>query len=98
MKRKQKEPGTVAAVCQLRNGDLHPFGAMRGFVPLGGGEELVLPPRLRLPGVPGITGSPFPNRRILPDSHDLTPCRPDSTVFHAVLLPFLPTVCYYRIG
>ena len=40
MKRK-KEKGGVAAVCQLRNGDLHPFGAMRGFVPLGGGEERV---------------------------------------------------------
>lgn len=26
---------------QLRCGDTHPFGAMRGFVPLGGGEERV---------------------------------------------------------
>ena len=40
MKRK-KEKGGVTAVCQLRNGNLHPFGAMRGFVPLGGGEERV---------------------------------------------------------
>ena len=40
MKRK-KEKGGIAAVCQLCNGDLHPFGAMRGFVPLGGGEERV---------------------------------------------------------
>ena len=40
MKRKKEKAG-VAAVCQLRNGDLHPFGAMRGFVPLGGGEERV---------------------------------------------------------
>ena len=40
MKRKKEKSG-VAAVCQLRNGDLHPFGAMRGFVPLGGGEERV---------------------------------------------------------
>ena len=31
----------MAAVCQLRNGDIHPFGAMRGFTPLGGGEERV---------------------------------------------------------
>ena len=40
MKRKKEKSG-VAAVCQLRNGDMHPFGAMRGFVPLGGGEERV---------------------------------------------------------
>ncbi len=41
MKRKKKQSSGVAAVCQLRNGDMHPFGAMRGFVPLGGGEERV---------------------------------------------------------
>ena len=41
MKRKKKESGAVAAICQLRNGDTHPFGAMRGFTPLGGGEERV---------------------------------------------------------
>ena len=41
LRRKKKEGGSVAAVCQLRNGSLHPFGAMRGFVPLGGGEERV---------------------------------------------------------
>ena len=40
MKRKKEKNG-VAAVCQLRRGSLHPFGAMRGFVPLGGGEERV---------------------------------------------------------
>lgn len=40
MKRKKEKSG-VTAVCQLRNGSLHPFGAMRGFVPLGGGEERV---------------------------------------------------------
>ena len=40
MKRKKEKSG-VTAVCQLRNGNLHPFGAMRGFVPLGGGEERV---------------------------------------------------------
>ena len=41
MKRKKKETGGVAAVCQLRCGDVHPFGAMRSFTPLGGGEERV---------------------------------------------------------
>ena len=41
MKRKKKASGGVATVCQLRSGDRHPFGAMREFVPLGGGEERV---------------------------------------------------------
>ena len=41
MKRKKKETAAVAAVCQLRNGVSHPFGAMKGFTPLGGGEERV---------------------------------------------------------
>lgn len=41
MKRKKTGDGAVAAVCQLRYGDTHPFGAMRGFMPLGGGEERV---------------------------------------------------------
>ena len=41
MKWKKKEPGTVAAVCQLRAGTVHPFGALRGYTPLGGGEEMV---------------------------------------------------------
>ena len=41
MKRKKKEGGAVAAVCQLRGGQVHPFGAMRTFTPLGGGEEQV---------------------------------------------------------
>ena len=40
LKRKKEKSG-IAAVCQLRKGDLHPCGAMRGFVPLGGGEERV---------------------------------------------------------
>ncbi|MDO5399410.1 MAG: serine/threonine protein phosphatase [Eubacteriales bacterium] len=40
MKRK-KEARPVAAVCQLRSGDTHPFAGLRGFVPLGGGEERV---------------------------------------------------------
>lgn len=40
MKRKGKT-GAVAAVCQLRSGNVHPFGLMQGFVPLGAGEERV---------------------------------------------------------
>ena len=31
----------MAAVCQLRNGQTHPFGMLRGFTPLGTGEEQV---------------------------------------------------------
>ena len=38
MKKKRKEQGPVA-VCQLRSGQSHPFGALRHFVPLGTGEE-----------------------------------------------------------
>ena len=41
MKRKKKENGSVAAMCQLRSGEVHPFGAMRSFTSLGGGEERV---------------------------------------------------------
>lgn len=41
MKRKKTQSGSVTAVCQLRNGDTHPFGAMRHFTPLGGGEERI---------------------------------------------------------
>lgn len=40
MKRK-KEKSVVAAKCQLRSGEVHPFGALKGFVPLGSGEEQV---------------------------------------------------------
>ena len=39
--RKKKEKGAVAAVCQLRSGSSHPFGALKGFVPLGVGEERI---------------------------------------------------------
>ena len=39
--RKKKEKGAVAAVCQLRSGSSHPFGALKGFVPLGAGEERI---------------------------------------------------------
>ena len=38
MKSKQKAK-PVAAVCQLRSGEVHPFGALRAFTPLGTGEE-----------------------------------------------------------
>ena len=31
----------MSAVCQLRDGRIHPFGALRGYVPLGTGEERV---------------------------------------------------------
>ena len=41
MKRKKKEGEALAAVCQLRSGSVHPFGAVRSFTPLGGGEEQV---------------------------------------------------------
>ena len=39
MKWKRKEKLPVTAVTQLRSGEAHPFGVLRGFVPLGGGEE-----------------------------------------------------------
>ena len=38
MKRKRKE-STPVAVTQLRSGETHPFGSLRGFSALGGGEE-----------------------------------------------------------
>ncbi len=41
MNRKRKENTQPAAKCQLRNGQVHPFDALRGFVPLGTGEEQV---------------------------------------------------------
>ena len=40
MKKKRNGPA-MAAVCQLRNGNIHPFTDLRGFVPLGVGEERV---------------------------------------------------------
>lgn len=40
MKKNRKDKGPVT-VCQLRSGNAHPFGAMRSFTPLGGGEERV---------------------------------------------------------
>lgn len=41
MKRKKQDMPLTAAACQLRSGLSHPFGALRGFVPLGAGEEQV---------------------------------------------------------
>ena len=41
MKWKKKEKQAVGAVCQLRDGRIHPFGALRGYVPLGCGEERI---------------------------------------------------------
>ncbi len=41
MRRKRKEEAGVSAVCQLREGSVHPFGMLRGFVPLGSGEERI---------------------------------------------------------
>ena len=41
MKWREKKKNGVSAVCQLRNGQVHPFGALRGYVPLGTGEERV---------------------------------------------------------
>ena len=41
MKWKRKETAPMAAVCQLRGADMHPFGALRSFIPLGTGEEQI---------------------------------------------------------
>lgn len=39
MKRKKKEQ--LTPICQLRDGERHPFDALRGFTPLGTGEEQI---------------------------------------------------------
>ena len=36
---RKKEKAGVAAVTQLRDGNVHPFSALRGYMPLGMGEE-----------------------------------------------------------
>ena len=41
MKRKHQDTPLAVAACQLRSGQSHPFGALKGFVPLGTGEELI---------------------------------------------------------
>lgn len=38
--RKRKESAPLA-MCQLRSGQTHPFGALKGFIPLGTGQEQV---------------------------------------------------------
>ena len=38
---KQKEKNGVSAVCQLRDGQTHPFGALRGYVPLSHTEAQI---------------------------------------------------------
>ena len=39
--RKKEQAGVVAAQCQMRGGNAHPFGMLRGYTPLGGGEERI---------------------------------------------------------
>lgn len=39
MKRKHQTNATMATTCQLRSSVSHPFGALRGFVPLSVGED-----------------------------------------------------------
>lgn len=39
MKRRKQEANEVRAVCQLRDGSCHPFGALRSYMPMGCGEE-----------------------------------------------------------
>ena len=41
MKRKKTEAAPVAAVCQLRDGRPHPFGALRNYIPLGTSDDRV---------------------------------------------------------
>ncbi len=38
---RKKGKNAAAAICQLRSGQTHPFGAMRGYSPLGTGEERI---------------------------------------------------------
>ena len=38
---RKKEKNGIAAVTQIRDGNVHPFGALRGYVPLGTGEERI---------------------------------------------------------
>ena len=41
MEWKRKKGSGPVAVCQIRSGQTHPFGSLRGFTPLGTGEERV---------------------------------------------------------
>jgi len=38
-RKRKKETPLAGQACQLRTGQNHPFGSLRGFVPLGGSEE-----------------------------------------------------------
>jgi len=39
--KRKKEAPAVAANCQIRSGSSHPFGMLRGYMPLGGQEERI---------------------------------------------------------
>ena len=41
LRRKQTEERPAALACQLRTGSSHPFGGLKGYVPLGTGEERI---------------------------------------------------------
>ena len=41
MKRKKKEAAVAARACQLRSTQGYPFGALKGFVALGNGEDRI---------------------------------------------------------
>lgn len=41
MKKKQQDLPLAATACQLRSGPGHPFGALKGFIPLGAGEDQI---------------------------------------------------------
>lgn len=41
MLKRKKDSGPLAASCQIRSGNSHPFGTLRGYIPLGGGEERI---------------------------------------------------------
>ena len=37
----RKTPAAASAVCQIRCGQQHPFGTLRGYIPMGTGEERI---------------------------------------------------------
>ncbi len=41
MLKRKKDGGPLAASCQIRSANSHPFGNLRGYIPLGGGEERI---------------------------------------------------------
>ena len=40
-RKKERSAAAVAASCQIRSGSTHPFASIRGYIPLGGGEERI---------------------------------------------------------